>query len=325
VPVSDRPGRPANRPVLGSVAYRLLTAGSLIAALAGCAPRPETPRILPELVLDIENPVIDARIGDAMLRLRVDLDRRNTLELNAVAADRLPLKFESGEGVLVGRVAVEERNAGAEVTIGGVTLPLTFSTFDRDCCTGSDGAIGPDLLPYDRVRFVRAGGVPGATERTFDLTRSSEGGLTIATSTPAGEVFVGLSLTYPGALATAAAGAILAEAQGGRLIGDRFDVAPAFGVSRPAQRLILGRAVELAGFPVSELAVRIADFRGSHVLPRDAPLAGEIVVRQRGPRAQRAWPTILIGRDRLDRCAEILFTRDPMSIMLRCAFAGAPR
>jgi hypothetical protein len=281
--------------------------------------------MLPELVLDIADPVIEAKIGETTLRLRVDLDRRNTVELNPAAADRLGLPFEAGAGAMVGRVKLDERNVVAQVTVAGIIVPLTLSAFDRDCCAATDGAIGPDLLPYDRVRFVRAAGIAGATERRFPLTRSGEGGLAIASPTPAGEVFVGFSLGYPGTLATAAAGAILAEAYGGRLADGRFEVAPAFGISRPAQRVILSRSVELAGFPVTDLPVRIADFRGNHALPREAATAGEILVEQSGPRAQTAWPAILIGRDRLDRCAEILFDRAPLAITLRCDFGAGPR
>jgi hypothetical protein len=298
-------------------------APALAALLAGCAPHPETPRILPELVLDIADPVIEAKIGDTALRLRVDFDRRNTVELNPAAAAKLPLAFETGSEVLVGRVELAERNAAAPVTVGGVTTTLTLSAFDRDCCADTDGAIGPDLLPYTRVRFVRTGGVAGATERQFTLGSSSEGGLSIATPTRAGTVFVGFSLAYPSTLATAAAGAILSQAYGGRLVGGRFDVAPAFGVLRPAQLIAFGRAVTLTGFRIAELPVRVTDFRGRHALPADAPAGGEIVVARRGPRAQAAWPSVLIGRDRLDRCAEILFQREPRTITLRCAFDGA--
>lgn len=301
----------------------LFLVAAILSAVTGCTPPPpEMPRILPGLVLDLDDPVIDARIGETVLRLRVDFDRRNTVELNPAAADRLGLPFEAGGGALVGRVRLAERNAVAPVTIAGVAVPLTLSAFDRDCCAGTDGAIGPDLLPYDRVRFVRPGGVAGATERRFPLTRSDEGGMAVAMPTPAGEVFVGFSLGYSGTLATAAAGAILAQAYGGRLTGQRFDVAPAFGVSRPAQRIAFGRTVELAGFAVTELPVRIADFRGSHALPEEPAEAGEILVARRGPRGQTAWPSILIGRDRIHRCAEILFERAPLAITLRCAFAS---
>jgi hypothetical protein len=305
--------------------FRLPFAAAILIALAGCTPPPQTPQILPELVLDLTDPVIEARIGETVLRLRVDLDRRNTIELNPGAADRLGLPFEPGGGALVGRIKLAERNAVAPVTIEGIAVPLNLSAFDRDCCAGTDGAIGPDLLPFDRVRFVRSGGVAGATERRFPLTRSDEAGLAVATPTPAGEVFVGFSLAYPGTLGTAAAGAILAQAYGGRLVGQRFDVAPAFGVSRPAQRIAFARAVDLAGFPVAELPVRVADFRGSHALPEEPATAGEILVERRGPRGQTAWPSILIGRDRIDACAEILFERAPLAITLRCAFGTAPR
>jgi hypothetical protein len=296
-------------------------------ALAGCTPRPEPPHILPELVLDMADPMVEARIGGVALRLRVDLDRRNSLELNPGAAARLPLMFEEGMGLLVGRVELKERNAAAPVTFDGATVPLTLSTYDRDCCTGSDGAIGPDLLPYDRVRFVRGGAADvagGGTRIRLPLVRRAETGLSAVMQTAAGGVFVGFSLGQPRTLATAAAGAILAEANGGRFVGQEFDVAPAFGVIRPARMIAFDRPPLAAGFRIAELAVRIGDFRGDHELPREAAQHGDIVV-QRHSRAQAAWPAILIGRDRIDRCSEILFRRDPAELTLHCTFdAPAP-
>jgi hypothetical protein len=300
------------------IAIRL--AAALPIGLAGCAPHPEPPRILPELALDIADPIVEARIGEVVLRLRVDLDRRNTLELNPDAAARLKLPFQDGMGLSVGRIDLTERNVSAPVTFGGVTVPLTLSTYDRDCCTGSDGAIGPDLLPYDRVRFTRSGAADSSSERTLTLVSRAETGLSAVIPTAAGELFVGFSLGQPRTLATAAAGAMLAEANGGRFVGQSFDVAPAFGVMRPARTIAFDRPPNIAGFRIPDVPVRIADFRGDHELPHEAERDGDIVVNQRRRRSQTAWPAVLIGRDRIDRCSEILFRRAPMALSLRCAF-----
>lgn len=300
---------------------RLLCATALLAAGA-CTPAPEPPRILPELVLDIADPVVEAIVAGTVLRLRVDFDRRNTVEIGPAAAARLAVPFEPGGGALVGRVPVNERNATADVTIGGVTTGLTLSAFDRNCCVGADGAIGPNLLPYERVRFVRAGAAAAAAaaaERRYPLVDDAETGLAVKEATPAGTILVRFSLGYPGTLATAAAGAILAQGYGGRLVGEGFEVAPAFGVDRPARTIRLDRPATLTGFVVREVPVRIGDFRGNNALPTEPVQPGEIVASRRGPRPQAAWPSLLIGRDRIDRCSEILFRKSPLEIALRCA------
>lgn len=289
--------------------------------LAGCVPHPEPPPLLPELVLDIADPVIDARIAGVPLRLRVDLDRRDTIELNPAAAARLPLTFEAGEGADVGRIRVAERVAVAELAVGGIAVGRTVSTFDRDCCAGADGAVGPDLLPYARVRFVRTGDAGAGEMRSFPLAANSEGGLSVTQPTPAGSVAVGFSLGYPGTLATAAAGAILATAYGGHFVGGWSEVTPAFGVARSARTISFTRPASLAGFAIGSIPVRTADFRGGFALPSDPDEAGDIVVRRRR-RPQAAWPAVLIGRERLDTCSEIVFRRDPRQISLRCDFAA---
>ncbi|MDB5682719.1 MAG: hypothetical protein JWM75_417 [Sphingomonas bacterium] len=297
-------------------------AAALLGLVGGCAPRPETPSFRPELVLDIERPEVTVAVGDVLLRLRVDLDRRNTIELNPAAARRLPLEFQGGSGVQVGRETVAERTAAALVVLDGITAPQTFSVFDRECCVGVDGAIGPDLLPYDRVRFVRGTMAARGTERRFPLVQDDERGLAVRQLTAAGEILVQFSLRYPGVLATAAAGAILARAHDGRLVGETFQVTPALGVSRPVRTLRFARPARLAGFVLTDVPVRLADFRGGFALPQEQARPGDILVAPRRARAQEAWPSLLIGREQLDRCDEIIFHRLPIEIVLRCDFAA---
>jgi hypothetical protein len=294
------------------------------ALLASGCNDPPPPPLRPELLLDIADPLITAQVGDVTLRLRVDLDRRDTIEIGPAAAARLDLPFERAPDAEVGRVRVAERVAPAQVVIDGVTAAYTLSAFDRDCCAGADGAIGPDLLPYARVRFVRRGAVIAGEARRLPLARSEEGGLAVAQPTASGTVFVRFSLGYPGTIATASAGAMLARAYGGRLAGTDFYVSPAFGVPRPARTIAFDRPAMLAGFAILELPVRTADFGGGLALPREPAQAGEILVRRRGAPPQAAWPSVLIGRERLDWCSDILFERAPLALTLRCdrAMAG---
>ena len=78
----------------------------------------------------------------------------------------------------------------------------------------------------------------------------------------------------------------------------------------------------LAGFRFDSLRVRTAvHLGGGYQLPRDRAEPGDIVVRKR-VRPQEAVPIVLIGRDRLDRCSEIMFDTVSRSLSLRCPFEG---
>lgn len=292
----------------------------LALALAGCATiAPKSPQLRAELALAAADPVVEAMIAGVPVRLRVDLAAHDTIELNPATAARLPLKYESGPDVYVGRIRLAGRTAIAKVRIGAVERPLQVVEHGRDCCAGVDGAIGPQLLPYGRVVWRNpAAPVPnGAIELTLDDDAST--GLSALVPREAMGIRVRFALSQAQSGATAAAGAILAKAWGGAWDGQQVRVPAAFGIRRPARMVLFAHPATLAGFRFDRLVVRTADFGGSERLPVDPVGADEIVVSKTLPR-QEAWPAVTLGTDRLDRCSEIVFAAEPRSLTLRCAF-----
>jgi hypothetical protein len=292
----------------------------LLLALSGCVTMPSAPpRPTGELALDAADPVIDAVIAGVPVRLRVDLDAHDTIELNPATAARLPLKYDSGVDVLVGRVLLTGWSAIAKVRIGTVERPLQVVQHGRICCEGVDGAIGPHLLPYGRVVWRNAA-APAPTDAVALVIEDDDA---TGLSAPADRAAVGVRVrfAFDQALsgATASAGAILAKALDGQWDGSPIQMPAAFGIKRPARVVRFARPVTLAGFRFDRLLVRTADFGGSERLPVDPVSPDEIVVSHRLPR-QEAWPAVTLGADRLARCAEIVFVAEPRSLMLRCAF-----
>lgn len=281
------------------------------------APAPPTG----ELLLDMDDPVVTVKVGEAELRLRVGLGEKKLIELNPSAAARMPIKFEPGFVAQVGRETLPGIAAAAEARIDGRKFLILLSSHGRDCCAGVDGAIGVTALPYATVRFVRRGAERGREALRLAMVDSDARGLETQDAAP---VRLQFSLDQRETVATAAAGAILAKAHGGRRETGEEKVTAAFGIERPAQVIRFGKPFELAGFAFDRLTVRVADFAGRNELPRDAAEAGDIVVNRRVAR-QEAWPVVQIGRDRLDRCFEILFETQTAFLTLRCDFKGAPR
>lgn len=121
-------------------------------------------------------------------------------------------------------------------------------------------------------------------------------------------------------VATASAGALLAQAHGGQLRETAPTIA-AFGVARPTAMLAFPHPVSIAGFRFDELRVRTADFAGNAAFPADPAASGDIVIRKKIEQ-QRGWPVVLIGGDRLDRCSEAVFHTIEQRLTLRCAAEG---
>jgi hypothetical protein len=270
-----------------------------------------------DLVLDAADPVIAVEIAGVPLRLRVDLDRQNDIELNPAAAARLPVRWERGDRVDVGRVRLYGRIAPVLMKIAGRTVPGQIANHGRDCCAGVDGAIGPDLLPYASIHWQRAPAPAPTASLNLLLTASPTMGL----SAPAevGDVRLHFALDQNLTVGTAAAGATLARLWGGRWGGPSNHVILAFGISRPARMIAFVRPGQLAGFRLDGLLVLISDFPGDEKLPADPSRPDDVVVSRHLER-QRAWPAVTIGTDRLSRCADIVYYAVTRSLTLRCAF-----
>jgi hypothetical protein len=270
-----------------------------------------------DLILDAADPVIAVEIQKVPMRLRVDLDRQDSIELNPTAAGRLPVQWEDGDPMDVGRVRLANHVAGVLLTVDGRTLPAEVSQHGRDCCAGVDGVIGPDLLPFATVHW-RNSLAPRPTASQVLLLRTSENtGLSAASD--AGNVQIHFALERPETVGTAAAGATLASLWKGRWDGTEQRIAVAFGITRPARPMAFDHPGMLVGFPFDRLLVRLSDFAGDEKLPTDPARAGEFVIAHHLDR-QRSWAAVMIGADRLSRCAEIVYNATPRSLTLHCAF-----
>ncbi|TZG28632.1 hypothetical protein [Sphingomonas montanisoli] len=291
----------------------------IIGALALISPAgaraPRAPR--GEIVLPMDAPVIAVEMAGVPLRLRVGLEAKDVVEINADVIARLPLRFEDGFDAEVGRETIKGVTAIGELRIGKTKRMVQLSSHGRSCCDGVDGEIGIGLLPYATVRFLRDDVVGSPTERSLPVRSTIERGLE---AVPADStVAIQFAPTRDRSVATAAAGAILARRLGGAPEGESFEIPAAFGVTRPARRVRFGRPADIAGFSFAEIPVRMTDFGGRETFVDHDSDPGDIVVQRRIKR-QEAWPVVMLARDRLNRCAEIQVDVPAQRMTLRCAF-----
>lgn len=312
------------RPARAVIMLALAVLATNAAALKPKVPPPPTG----ELSLDMDAPVIDVRIGDVPLRLRVALNQKRLIELNPAAADRLAAKppdrrfrFEPGFEALVGRERLKGVEAAAPITLNDRAMLVTVASHGRDCCEGVDGEIGIGLLPYAVIRFTRPGSAVPLHSAAFLIDDHDEHGPQASIQLGREMLFLQFSLDRPDSVATASAGVILARAHHGRL-GEGGSTIAAFGIERPTTMLGFPRPITIGGFAYSKIPVRTADFGGRYSFPIDPGEPGDIEVRRKVA-PQDPWPVILVGRDRLDACAEIRFDAISHTLTLLCA-AGDP-
>jgi len=319
-----RAGRPAR------LATALLASVLIAGADPAAATRIKGPAPLRgELVLDMDDPVIELSVGKVPLRLRVALEQKRLVQLNPEAAERLRRKppsrdfaFEPGFEAEVGREVLKGMQAAMPIRMNGLNMLVTAATHERPCCPGVDGEIGVTLLPYATIRFVRANRAPAGQSARFMIDDDDEHGPETGLSYGKDRLFVQFSLSRSETTATFSAGVILARSYGGKLEPGGQDRAGAFGVMRPTRMLAFSRPSSIAGFGFARLPVRTADFAGRFDFPPDPAEADDIVVAKRIEQ-QRAWPVVLIGRDRLDRCSEAVYAAPRHELTLRCDFGAA--
>ena len=294
-----------------------------MALLSGCVTtpkRPPPPVANGELLLDAAAPFVSVTLAGVPVRLRVDPGQWDRIELNPEAAARLPLAYEGGSDMAIGRTEVKGRSAQTVLVAGEASVPVLVAEHGRVADDAVDGIVGPDLLPYATIRWHRADAPLAVDTVMLPLTLDHLTGLAATAPGIAVPISLRFSLVRATSVATAAAGSLLLQRFGGGYEGPSQPIPIVLGVTRPARAIAFAAPPLLAGFRFPQLLVRLADFRGDNPLPADpAPAKGEIVVAHRD-RPQAARPFVTIALDRLGRCADITYAAEPRSLTLACAF-----
>lgn len=260
--------------------------------------------------------VVSAVIGGQPARLRISPWAPAAPTLNPDFAQRIGLHGGLfGFAVKVGPVKVAGQSSVTRLEVSKASFRRRVVWFDRPWSTGADAAVGPGGLPVDIVRFELRAPQPG--ERTIAVPldqgpfRPSYGRVAMGKRS----LIVLFDPQHRQTLATAGAGAALAEGLGGQFYGgaDRAEVA--FGIQRPVRAMRLARPLSVGPLTIEQLFVRTGDNGSVAGIPDADADPEEIVVTARGGNRR---DVLIIGRDQLDQCSSIVFDKKAKAIRLSC-------
>lgn len=286
----------------------------------------------PAITLPADAPIAASINGQSVtLALATgDVDR---ITLNRDTVARLGLKPAGLMGkatVRIGRTRVlTGRNTPAKVALAEAQFSQRIFWFEGAGPIARDGSIGPMALPHARVTVTLK---PDGGARDFawplfgDINSGSYGGVS-------GEGYgFGLSVDVRGdlrlPLASAAVGADLAAALGGRLEGEAWEEEIFLGVRRPVRRLMLAKPLVLGPFRFDAVAVRVNDRRDAtaqlangQAAPPDADDdPAEIVVSADTGKKRRVVRVLTLSRPQLDAagCSALVIDKPGGRLVLRC-------
>jgi hypothetical protein len=205
------------------------------------------------------------------------------------------------------------------VTIAATSSERRILWWDRDIVTGADGIVSMADVPFDAVTLRLAEPRNGERRLQLRLDYEQASGLTHRLRLGAQDVVAVISLNKPQSMATAAAGALIAEMNEGSWTGDAREQPISFGVVRPVRPLALGRPLPIAGLNLRSLLVRTQDNRGTMVLPPDAAADPDEVVVTALTGRQRPRYLLTLGRDWLSTCSSLSWDNRTRIMTLSCA------
>jgi len=285
-----------------------------------------------EAVFDSQSDyIVETVVRGQMLRLKVDPGAPWYVLLNGSAAKRLGLVGTRGATFAVGPMRVKGKTRSEKITFGTIEASRPVIWFKGESVRGADGVVNPANIPHDRVtlRF----GAPSDAERIIELPMrfDQERGLYHELSFGGQIILTRFTLQDELTTATGAAASVIAKRRNGFWEGDIFTYPVRYGIVRPVRKMVLGEPLSVNGLPLSKLAVRVSDDRGSYYLPEkqvpdpeieDEGDDGVVVTGKRGRiyGAPHFW--LMIGRDSLIRCSSISYEIRSKKLRLSCALSA---
>jgi len=285
----------------------------------------------PAITLPVDAP-IPVTINGQTVALSVATGGVDRITLNADTVARLGIKpgglFGKAD-VKIGRSRVlSGRNATGKIALAGVRFNQRMFWFSGAAPLPQQGSIGPQALPQGVVIVqLQPGTSPAFALPLYGEINSGSYGVVRGR----GYGF-GLSVDVQGRtrlpLASAAVGADLAAALGGRLVGEPWEEAIFLGIRRPVRRLVLDSPLVIGPFRFTEISVRVTDRRDGTAQLADGQQAitdadddpAEIVVRAGSGKQRQAIYVLTLSRNQLEAqgCTSVIYDKTGGQMRLAC-------
>ncbi len=278
-----------------------------------------------ELVLEgSSNFTVPVLVNNVKLKFKVDPAAAGLVMVNAADARRASLKGSRQRGwrVSIGPVRLTGAGQDVDAVVAGRRQRLQMLWFDRDVASDADGVIGIAELPYDRVVMKLAPPRQGEVQLVFPVTYKREIGLYFPYPVLGKPIPVQFSTRLNKSVATAAAGAQIADRFSGAWAGEPEKTPIMFSVDRPVRPLNLAKPMVLHSLPVDRLFVRIADDRGRFHLPSEVSEDPDEIIVVGTIARQRPRTNVTFGRDFLSACSSLAFDRQQRTLALSCLVPG---
>ena len=314
-----------SRPI-GTRVHRYASVGAAVLAalqLAGCVSTPGPGSST--LTIDARNgTIINAQVGDQMLRLKLDPGAPGFVLLNGKAAKALGLgsgvrtTFTVGPVTLVGQTSLETLHFGSQQVSWSVLW------FGHDLVDGADGVINPAHVPYDRVVMQLRPVQPGETVTVLKTEFDQERGLVHRMAFGSEVLLTRFTLDDELTTATGATASLVARKLGGSWNGGPFTHRVRYGIRRPVRRMELNAPLAIESLSTQELVVRFRDDLGGHLLPTetfdDESTADNIIVTGAKPRRSfgQAHFWLMVGTKDLSHCSSLTYERRRQRLLLSC-------
>ena len=221
----------------------------------------------------------------------------------------------------IGPIKIRGQQRVAKIRMSGEASKQLVRWHDADKYEFSNVLVGPYAIPAPIIRFALRAAQPGET--IFSVPLASADKWWVAT-TPKQigkkKVYFAFAPQFETTLASAAAGASIAENYGGEFVGDAQQILISHNVARPARPVRLKSPLSFGPMNISKILVRNRDYGDANSI-KEAKAADanddEILVQARRKGTDPAY-VVYIGNDMLKNCSSITYDKPAKTITLSC-------
>ena len=222
----------------------------------------------------------------------------------------------------IGPVKIRGQQRLVNISLGGRTHNKLVAWFQTDQHKFGEAHAGPLAIPAPVIRFALRPAQPGETRFSMPLATDGRRGVASTRMTfGKKKVYFAFSPHFETTLASAGAGSVIAQNNGGEFVGDPKPVVVAFDVARPARPVQLKTPIIFGPIALSKLLVRSRDYGNTNAIKEaKSPNANdeeEILVQAKRKGTNPEY-FVYVGNDVLKNCSSITYDKPGQTITLSC-------